>query len=102
MTGPCGLCPGTLRSDTGAVRSRRRCARDGEQGSETSEFAVGLCGFFFGEVVVRGARLPHQVQEPRREQGGAEVKALVLVAAELGEEGELLRCLDPFRDHLQM
>src|SRR5215472_7734648 len=70
--------------------------------SETGEFAVSLCRFFFGEVLARRAGLPHEVDELRREQGGAEVKALVLVAAELGEECELLGRLDPFRDHLQV
>ena len=52
---------------SGVVGRPDRGARTAVGVSETGEFAVSLCGFFFSEVVVGSAGLFHQVDELRRE-----------------------------------
>src|ERR1700757_1191978 len=68
--------------------------------SEPGEFAVSLSRFFLGEGTARDSGVLDEVGELRGEQCGAEEEALVLVAAELGEERELLGGLDTLGDHL--
>jgi len=57
-------------------------------------------GFGLGEVGVGFARGTHQRLELRRGQRRAEVKALILIAAECFQELELLGGLDALRHDL--
>src|SRR6185437_6245528 len=64
---------------------------------QAGELAVGSRRILVGEDRI----LPQQLLEPRGEEGGTEIEALVLVAAELGEQLQLLGRLHALRNHLQ-
>src|SRR5204862_302964 len=61
-----------------------------------------LAEYFPGRIRYTSVSVPYHIGKGRRQHGRAEVKSLVLIAAELREEGELLGGLHTLRDHLQM
>src|SRR5580658_17157 len=75
-------------------RERWHDGRKVDSALQAGELAVGTRRILFGQRI-----LSHQFLELRGEQRGAEVEALILVAAELGEQFQLLGCLHPLRDH---